>query len=220
MMQTSELNLRVAQEQARKIKRYYTFHSKIYDATRWTFLFGRHWVIDWLPFGRTEKLTIMEIGCGTGYNLKYLAQSYPKAKLIGWDLSKEMLQVAEEKLHSIPNKYILRNDAYGTEGTFAGASPKADVILFSYCLTMVNPHWQDLLLQAKEDLKEGGVLAVVDFHDSRFPLFKRWMRKNHVRMESHLLPFLQQHFPTTKHEVRRAYLGLWHYFLFMGKKES
>jgi S-adenosylmethionine-diacylgycerolhomoserine-N-methlytransferase len=214
MLQTSELNLQVAQQQAQKMERYYNVHAKIYDATRWTFLFGRHWIIDWLPFGRTEKITVMEIGCGTGYNLKYLAQNYPKAKLIGYDLSKEMLNVADYKLRNIPNKLILRNETYNTEGGL----PKADVILFSYCLTMVNPNWQDLILQAKEDLKEGGIIAVVDFHNSPFSLFKRWMGKNHVTMESHLLPFLQNHFQPKKHEIRRAYMSLWHYFLFMGEK--
>jgi S-adenosylmethionine-diacylgycerolhomoserine-N-methlytransferase len=96
-----------------------------------------------------------------------------------------MLDVAHEKLRETSNKLILRNDAYGAETS----SPKADIILFSYCLTMVNPHWQELILQAKEDLKEGGIVAVVDFHNSRFPLFKRWMDKNHVRMDSHILPF-------------------------------
>jgi S-adenosylmethionine-diacylgycerolhomoserine-N-methlytransferase len=214
MLQTSELNLQVAQQQAQKMERYYNVHAKIYDATRWTFLFGRHWIIDWLPFSRTEKITIMEVGCGTGYNLKYFAQNYPKAKLIGWDVSKEMLDVAHEKLRETSNKLILRNDAYGAETS----SPKADIILFSYCLTMVNPHWQELILQAKEDLKEGGIIAVVDFHNSRFPLFKRWMNKNHVRMDSHILPFLQVHFQTKKQEVRRAYMGAWQYFLYTGEK--
>jgi S-adenosylmethionine-diacylgycerolhomoserine-N-methlytransferase len=214
MLQTSELNLPIVQQQAQKMERYYNVHAKIYDATRWTFLFGRHWIIDWLPFGRTERITIMEVGCGTGYNLKYFAQNYPKAKLIGWDVSKEMLDVAHEKLRETSNKLILRNDAYGAETS----SPKADVILFSYCLTMVNPHWQELILQAKEDLKDGGIIAVVDFHNSRFPLFKRWMNKNHVRMDSHILPFLQAHFQTKKQEVRRAYMGAWQYFLYTGEK--
>jgi S-adenosylmethionine-diacylgycerolhomoserine-N-methlytransferase len=214
MLHTSELNLTATQQQAQNKERYYTLHAQIYDATRWTFLFGRHWIIDWLPFGRTEKITIIEIGCGTGYNLKYLSQNYPKAKLVGYDLSKEMLNVADEKLRYVSNKLILRNEAYHTEGSL----PKADVILFSYCLTMVNPHWQDLILQAKNDLKEGGIIAVVDFHNSPFSLFKRWMNKNHVRMDSHLLPFLQSHFQTKKYEIRRAYMGLWHYFLFMGEK--
>ena len=215
MIQTTELPAKAAQQQAKAMQNYYTFHGRIYDATRWTFLFGRQWILDWLPHGRIEKLTIMEIGCGTGHNLKYLSKKHPKATLIGWDVSKNMLKIADEKLREIPNKLILKNLPYGTEG----ASYKADVILFSYCLTMVNPHWKDLILRAKEDLKEGGTIAVVDFHDSRFPLFKRWMNRNHVRMDSHLLPFLREHFEPKKVEIKRAYGGLWEYVLFTGKNK-
>ncbi|MFZ1642432.1 MAG: hypothetical protein WAV07_13590, partial [Candidatus Contendobacter sp.] len=33
-------------------------------------------------------------------------------------------------------------------------------------------------------------LAAVDFHDTRFPAFQRWMAVNHVRMDGHLPPCL------------------------------
>ena len=195
---------------------YYQLHARIYDSTRWTFLFGRRWLLDLLPFDKADKFTIVEVGCGTGFNLRQLSKRYYKAKLIGIDVAKPMLDIAKKKTETIDNTLILKKLAYGTEGS--AATEKPDAVLFSYCLTMVNPDWETLVLQAKSDLSAGGCVAVVDFHDSPFSIFRRWMRFNHVRMEGHVLPFLEAHFSTVKVEKRKAYLGLWTYFLFIGKK--
>jgi S-adenosylmethionine-diacylgycerolhomoserine-N-methlytransferase len=195
---------------------YYRWHAKIYDATRWTFLFGRRWLLDFLPFERVDRVTVVEVGCGTGFNLRGLAQRYPKAKLVGIDIAEPMLEIAERECKNVFNSLIFNKIAYGTEGTSPVRDP--DALLFSYCLTMVNPDWEKLVLQAQADLKTGGYLAVVDFHDSPFSIFRRWMRFNHVCMNGHILPFLEAHFSTIKIEKRRAYLGLWTYFLFVGQK--
>jgi S-adenosylmethionine-diacylgycerolhomoserine-N-methlytransferase len=195
---------------------YYRWHAKIYDVTRWTFLFGRQWLLDFLPFERVDRVTVVEVGCGTGFNLRGLAKRYPKAKLVGIDVAQPMLDIAEKECKNVFNALVFKKIAYGTEGSSPVKNP--DALLFSYCLTMVNPDWEKLVLQAHADLKTGGYLAVVDFHDSPFSLFRRWMRFNHVRMEGHILPFLKAHFSTIKIEKRRAYLGLWTYFLFVGQK--
>jgi S-adenosylmethionine-diacylgycerolhomoserine-N-methlytransferase len=210
--------------QAQKMSAYYRFHAKIYDLTRWTFLFGRHWLLDWLPFNRTEKFSLLEIGCGTGHNLKYLVQNFPKATLMGIDTSPHMLQIAQNKLEDMYNKPLLVQALYGTtqeSAVLKNTQPmeqKPNIVLFSYCLSMVNPSWEKLIVQAHEDLCDGGYIAIVDFHNSRYPFFKKWMSFNHVRMDGHILPFLKDNFNTVKCEVRRAYFGLWHYTLYIGKK--
>jgi S-adenosylmethionine-diacylgycerolhomoserine-N-methlytransferase len=205
--------------QAQKMSAYYRFHAQIYDLTRWTFLFGRHWLIDWLPFDRMERFTLLEVGCGTGHNLKYLAECFPKSKIMGMDASADMLHIAQNKAMLTYNKPLLLNKLYG-KGHFTEGGQKPQVILFSYCLTMVNPNWDTLILQAKEDLAVNGYITVVDFHNSPSRLFKKWMGKNHVRMDGHILPFLQDNFDTVKHEIRRAYFGLWYYTLYIGKKKE
>jgi S-adenosylmethionine-diacylgycerolhomoserine-N-methlytransferase len=62
--------------------------------------------------------------------------------------------------------------------------------VFSYCLSMIDPGWRQAVDAALQDLQPGGLLAVVDFHDTRFAGFQRWMEINHVRMDGHLLPHL------------------------------
>ncbi len=195
------------------IRGYYKLHATIYDNTRWTFLFGRRRILHELGLAKDTSARIVEIGCGTGRNLAELAKIYPNAALMGIDVSEDMLQVARKKLGS---RVELQQLAYGTEGHL---QKKADVILFSYCLTMVNPDWQKLLDQTALDLKDGGVIAVVDFHYSASAWFRRWMGVNHVRMERHLQPILARQFTPIVNRVEKAYMGWWEYFTFVGTKK-
>ena len=82
-------------EQAEEMRRYYRFHSKIYDLTRWSFLFGRDRVIDRIPEEVAPK-RILEIGCGTGRNLIRLARWFPEAAVTGIDVSDVMLRYASQ----------------------------------------------------------------------------------------------------------------------------
>ncbi len=202
--------------QAERMNDYYRFHAKIYDLSRWTFLFGRRKIIDNLPFHEKEILNVLEIGCGTGKNLAYIARRFPNAQMTGVDISRNMIAQAQKKLHQYAVRTKLLEMPYGGEKINLKVQP--DVILFSYCLTMVNPDFEKLITQALHDLKPNGIIAVVDFHNSRFAGFKRWMGFKHVRMDSHLLPSLKNNFTELKTEVRNAYGSVWQYMLFYGKK--
>ena len=140
--------------------------------------------------------------------------AFPKAELIGIDISSNMIQKAKKSLRSFDNRVQLLEQAYATGSQQIDS--KVDVILLSYTLTMINPHWENFILQAKKDLRPGGIIAIVDFHDSALPFFKSHMSGHHVRMDSHLLPFLKKHFCSEYQAVRPAYLGVWQYFMFIG----
>ena len=203
--------------QAERMNGYYRFHAKIYDLSRCTFLFGRRKIIDNLPFPEKDVLNILEIGCGTGKNLAYIAQRFPNAQMIGVDISTDMIAQAKKKMRRYAERTKLLEMPYGGENL--DFKEKQDVILFSYCLTMVNPDFEKLATQAQRDLQPGGIIAVVDFHNSRFEVFKRWMGVNHVRMDSQLLPVLKNNFSEMKTEIRKAYGGVWQYVLFYGRNK-
>jgi S-adenosylmethionine-diacylgycerolhomoserine-N-methlytransferase len=194
------------------MRHYYRWHARIYDATRWAFLFGRHALLKKLFINDLAEKNLLEIGCGTGHNLRWLAQNRPNWGLAGVDVSPDMLAQAAK---AAPRATLVER-AYGTAGWLPPCVP--DGVLFSYALTMFNPGWEAAIERAWADLPAGGRIAVVDFHDTPSSAFGWWMRQNHVRMEGHLLPFLQAHFHTEQLEVRPAWLGLWRYFLFVGVK--
>jgi S-adenosylmethionine-diacylgycerolhomoserine-N-methlytransferase len=204
----------IQKEQHRFIERYYRVHAGIYDLTRWSFLWGREALLRQVAVGLSPA-RILEVGCGTGKNLAQLGRQFPQARLWGLDLSGDMLAVAHKKLQNLAPRLTLIQAAYDRP---AKEEPFFDLVVFSYALSMFNPGWEQALSAARRDLAVGGVIAVVDFHDSGLPLFKRWMGLNHVRLDGHLLPGLKSRFPSHEAIVRPAYGGLWSYFRFLGRK--
>lgn len=195
------------------LERYYRLHSGVYDLTRWSFLLGREALIRRVS-ARLSPAAILEVGCGTGRNLRQLGRRFPQARLYGVDLSADMLAVAAKKLQRLAPRLTLIKAAYDRP---ARPAPSFDLVVFSYALSMFNPGWEEALAAAGRDLAPGGALAVVDFHDSWSPLFKRWMGLNHVRLDGHLLQGLRARFPLHESAIRPAYGGLWSYFLFIGQ---
>jgi S-adenosylmethionine-diacylgycerolhomoserine-N-methlytransferase len=196
------------------VEKYYRFHSRIYDATRWSFLFGRTAIMQ--NFAGASPQNILEVGCGTGRNLVELGRRFPQARLTGVDLSATMLGLARRKIGSFGPRVRLLHQAYAAP---LKDPPSYDLVLFSYALSMFNPGYDTAMAAARRDLVPGGHIAVVDFHDSRFRLFERWMGVNHVRMNGQLRPFLQSLFTPATDRLCAAYMGIWRYLLFVGRKE-
>lgn len=202
--------------QQETMRNYYRWHAKVYDATRWSFLFGREDLLRHLPIAGNLQQTLLEVGCGTGHNLRRLAKHHPHLQLVGVEVSPDMFAQTSKAMAHYSRRVQLFEQAYGNIPL--KLTQKPDFVLFSYALTMFNPGWEAAIEQAWQDLKPGGRIAVVDFHDTPGGAFRWWMGKNHVRMDGHLLPFLQSKFRTEFLEIRPAWLGLWQYFLFVGEK--
>ncbi len=196
------------------LKDYYRWHARIYDLTRWAFLFGRARLIQRVSDHVTSPARILEIGCGTGRNLAALAERFPHAQITGLDLSSDMLERAKSKVECYGSRMVLLHRAYDAP---VATDAKFDIMIFSYSLSMINPGFDDVLRICKTDLSPIGVVAVVDFHDSRWTWFRRWMGVNHVRMDGHLLAELNRHFDGHLCQIQRGYATLWRYLLYVGK---
>ena len=203
---------------SKPLESYYRLHAKIYDATRWSFLFGRDELCQRLSSQVFNHL--LEVGCGTGKNLAkldlYLKKQTRQSQLSGLDLSNDMLSIAKRKLRHCHRDIHLYHDAY--DASVHDNSDSVDALLFSYSLSMFNPGWEQAIDTAHHKLQSGNLIAVVDFHQSKHPLFQSWMALNHVKMEAHLLNKLRECFAPVQQETYAAYFGLWEYFLFIGKK--
>lgn len=199
---------------ASTLAHYYRWHAPLYDATRWSFLFGRVALLNAIAKQR-QLGRILEIGCGTGSNLLWLQRKFPTATLVGVDLSAEMLARARHKLtrNGIPVPVTLLQWRYDQPLLWGH---KFDLVLFSYCLSMMEPGWPAAVQAALEDLRPHGLLAVVDFHDTPHASFQCWMRCNHVHMTGQLLPYLERHCHPLMRNVQSAYRGSWRYFSFIG----
>ncbi len=202
-------------EQTKAIQNYYRFQSKIYDFTRWTFLFGRNKLLKILPFNSEDSFKILEIGCGTGINLLKLSKLFPQAELTGIDLSADMIKIARNRFNRYDKIPALIESSYGLETTF---KTKYNLILVSYALSMMNPQWKSVLQFIYNDLETNGKIAVVDFHTTRLNYYHAFMKANHVKLDGHLLPELKTLFKEDTLKIYSGLFGIWNYFLFIGTK--
>lgn len=189
------------------LQSYYALHARIYDASRWSFLFGREAILR-LAGCHCQPERILEVGCGTGRNLSSLQKRFHGSSITGIDLSADMLRVARARTTGID---LIQRPYDSPAGGF-------DLILFSYALSMFNPGWERAIETAAADLRPGGIITVVDFSHTGVRGFEHWMRRNHVRMQAHLWPVLRSSFHPLKETLHSAYGGLWHYGMFIGMK--
>lgn len=163
------------------VQRFYRFHARVYDGTRWMILHGRRRAVGALNLQRDSR--VLEVGCGTGLNFRHiLAYLAPQAgHLTGVDFSADMLTRAARRVaaHGWPHVDLVQADA-----TTLKLGRVFDAVFFGYSLTMI-PDWPAALARAWEHLGPGGTLVVLDF--GRFqhwgplaPLMRGWLRLNHV----------------------------------------
>jgi len=195
------------------LERYYCLHASIYDATRWSFLFGRQRLIKSLP-DLPPHPRILDVGCGTGKTTALLHGHYPSAQIIGMDLSDAMLKKAKQKWGDVGRIRFI-HDTYGRANC---TLQSFDLIVLSYSLAMMGSEAESAIRQTRDHLTQDGIIAVVDFHDTPWRRFERWMNVNHVTMDGSILATLEKNYVPIKKSTHKAYGGLWTYFNFVGQQ--
>lgn len=140
---------------------YYGITRHIYDVTRRYFLFGRDDTLRELltqPWSR-----LVEVGVGTGRNLRHLARRRPSAEYGGLDASDEMLAHVGERF---PEAHLRHGFAEDEDLSTLLPGGRPERILFSYCLSMVGDP-AAAIENARRALAPGGKVVVVDFGDMR-----------------------------------------------------
>ena len=153
----------------------------VYDHTRWMILHGRSRAVEQMQL--RPDADVLEVGCGTGLNFPYLQRHLDpqRSRLVGLDFSRDMLDRAERRVAAAGERNVELVEA---DAAAMRLDRRFDGILFAYSLTMI-PDWRGALARAKEHLKPGGRLVVLDF--GRFgawgplgPVMRGWLRANHV----------------------------------------
>jgi S-adenosylmethionine-diacylgycerolhomoserine-N-methlytransferase len=161
------------------LNRYYGVSRSIYDLTRKYYLFGRDTALRTLLAEPWHRL--IEVGPGTGRNLRVLHNARPDALLGGIEASDAMLEHARDLC---PWARLVHGFAE-THDYPSVLQEAPDRILFSYCISMVQDG-DAALDNARRALAPGGEVMVVDFADlSGLPtpvraLLRRWLNTFHV----------------------------------------
>jgi S-adenosylmethionine-diacylgycerolhomoserine-N-methlytransferase len=215
---------------AEQLQRFYAPQAENYDAFRERLLHGRRELVDFLPASARDR--VVELGAGTGRNLEFFGARLEQLALVeAVDLCPALLDVARRRWAGLSNVRVVEADA-----TRYVPSRQADVVYFSYALTMI-PDWRAAVDNALAMLRPGGVLGVVDFHlpapyDDEGRLSRRaranrfwrtWFAHDGVRLSQEHLPHLRSRLAV---EVRLERAGPvpylpWlrvPYYILMGRK--
>ena len=220
---------------AERMESFYGGQAGDYDGFRKRLLKGREKL-----YNAVEKPAggiWVDMGGGTGANIENLADDIDKLKKVYViDLSESLLKVAEDRFkeRGWSNAQTIAADAT----TFTPPEGYADVVTFSYSLTMI-PDWFAAIENAKRILKPGGKIGIVDFYVGRkFPpeglkshrwlartLWQPWFASDNVFPSPDHLPFLQRHFKqldVLEERSKIPYVPLLRtpYYHFIGEKPS
>ncbi len=181
------------------VQRFYRYHAYIYDWTRWMILHGRRRAV--AALGLTPGADVLEIGCGTGLNFRLLLSELDpqRGRLVGLDFSNDMLRQAQRRVEARgwSNVELLQADA-----TKMNLGRRFDGVLFAYSLTMI-PDWPAALERAREHLKPGATLVVLDFGPFHgwgplAPAMRGWLRSSHVETLRPYTDRVRELFPDTQ----------------------
>jgi S-adenosylmethionine-diacylgycerolhomoserine-N-methlytransferase len=215
-----------------RLDAFYRGQAKTYDAFRRKLLYGREELLLELRF--PPGGVWYDMGSGTGSNAEYLGERlYSLQRVVQVDLCPSLLEMARRRKAERGWSNV---DVVGADATTWRPEDPADVVTFSYSLTMI-PDWFLAIDRAWENLKPGGLIGVVDFYISR-----KWPEpdlKRHTRFQRLLWPlsyawddvFLSRdHLPYLRSKFEQVYLGEYlgrvpymgglrsPYYVFIGRK--
>lgn len=144
---------------AQQLEDFYAPQAALYDGFRDRLLHGRREMLSRMRLCPGQ--TIVELGGGTGQNLRFLGyppEWFERIEVV--DLCPSLLAVAGERYKNVENVKVIAADA-----TSYQPDSQVDRVYFSYALTMI-PEWEKAVDNALRMLKPGGLLGVVDFYVS------------------------------------------------------
>ena len=190
---------------AERLESFYKKQVDAYDQFREKLLTGRDQLMTSIPLKEGDAL--VDVGCGTGYNLTFLPEGVLSklGKVTLLDLTESMLKTAQERAQKNhwDNVEVLRADA--TE--WRPEKDSIDAATLSYSLTMI-PDWFAAIDRVYDALKPGGYVGVVDFYIARkYPSKERmkqnfttrwlwpiWFSFDNLFLSSDMLPYLSRKF--------------------------
>ncbi|HOT77743.1 MAG TPA: class I SAM-dependent methyltransferase [Candidatus Wallbacteria bacterium] len=140
-------------------------------------------------FGDMDSKTAVELGVGTGYFAVALAKKYKKAKIVGVDISFEMIQKFKENA-----------EANGITNVLCVKSEENDTLLrdnFADVVYLINVYHELadqrlFLMEARRILKKGGTILIIDWKAEDTPqgppLYER-IGADHIVDQLKLLKF-------------------------------
>jgi S-adenosylmethionine-diacylgycerolhomoserine-N-methlytransferase len=195
-----------------EIREIYRQHAPLFDLTRWLILFGKRALLKRIR--RAERpARILEIGSGTGKLTRKVAKLCPDARIVGIDLSEDMLRIARRRCADLSR--VAFTCAPFVPDCLIDEEP-FDLVLCSYSLSMMGDSLAENISYASRLLRPGGRLIAIDFQTTPSSELQWNFARYRVSIDGSVLNVLEKTFKAEHVFVRRAYLGFWKFFVFEG----
>jgi S-adenosylmethionine-diacylgycerolhomoserine-N-methlytransferase len=218
-----------------RLESFYGVQAESYDEVRTRLLPGRCALVAECASMLGAGTTWIDVGCGTASNLDCVPEFTRSCeRIVLLDLCAPLLNKAKERVRHLA--------LHTAEVTLADATtvelPPADLITFSYSLTMI-PQWFAAVDAAVRALRPGGLLAVVDFYISRkYPdpgrtrhsgltrsVWPFWFGLDNVALSPDHLPYLGarlEEVSLIEDRAKLPYIPLFRvpYYRFVGRRPS
>lgn len=113
-------------------------------------------LLELMNYLELENKVIADIGCGTGRHWKSFLDCRPK-KLIGFDVSKGMLDMLQKKFPQAQAHHLINNKLRELE------NESCDIIFSTLTIAHIK-NAEEVLQEWKRTLKPGGEIIITDFH--------------------------------------------------------
>jgi S-adenosylmethionine-diacylgycerolhomoserine-N-methlytransferase len=190
----------------------YKLPKQIERALNGALLPGRRILIEQVAAQRTPK-RVLVIGQWRAADLDHMRDTFPRARLTLIAPAHERERVAHTATTQTDAIRWLA-DPYSQPVKTTHAF---DLALVAYELSHRQLDLNTIITALQADLRPGGLVAVVDFHDAPFPPMQAWLRRRAIEANGHLLPILTTHFKRSTIAVEGAHGGLWRFLLFLGE---
>ena len=104
-----------------------------------------------------EQLNVLELGCGKGYNIQYLAKRFPDVQFIGVDITETYIQEAKSKSRALENVTIQKMNI--DQSYF---DPKFYHVVYDIETVCHTRDHQRLLFKIYNSLKQDGLFILFD----------------------------------------------------------
>lgn len=146
-----------------KIKNMFDEISSYYDFMNNVISFGMHYVIKFLAIKELKiepRTMILDLCCGTGDFTKIISKFYPRARIIGFDISEKMIKLAKIKN---PLGVFMQGDC--TDLPFEDG--EFDYVTMGFGLRNIENR-DEAISEIYKVLKKGGKFLQLDFGEHNF----------------------------------------------------
>jgi len=119
-----------------------------------------------------QNLRIIEVGCGTGLTLDYLARHHPRHVLFGTDFSETMLAQAATKARQLPNAPKL---SLGDAGRLPYADATFDVLIATRFIHQFSQERKREIWQEFRRVVRPGGMLIVEFYARPYHWIRYWI---------------------------------------------